>query len=454
MANYVINKTDLSGTITIQNATLYQKLTLDLVGQNYVGFGQTFAENTLKLLENSYNSTAPDKAVRGQLWYDSLNNLMKVWTGEDPVDPSYTPGDSSKLPANASYWKVVGPAGIDNGEIGTVGTPYSKIYVDDVFATNGEFETLFVGLAGIGCTLTSTGISPAPTSTNDISGLTLGSTSNIFKESHVRNESVYGKLIFKGGSNTAYLMADSSISNTIIPDPAQPQSVNLGSNTAINKRFASVNAVAFDGKTLVLSTATSEGVGSSLVPTTTALYNLGSNSRVFNEIYGNDVNTQTITPQSNTATIGASMNKFDVVYANTFDGTATQAEYADLAERYESDGEYDAGTVVKIGGTKEITQTTSDCDVDVFGVISTAPAYMMNSAAGNNATHPYVALVGRVPVKVVGKVSKGQRLVSSSMPGVARAATGSEPCNAIIGRSLQNKQTDECEKIEIVVGLK
>jgi len=136
-------------------------------------------------------------------------------------------------------------------------------------------------------------------------------------------------------------------------------------------------------------------------------------------------------------------------------GTATAALYSDLAERYAADEKLEPGDVVKIGGYKEITKTKEEKDMDVFGVISTNPAYMMNEKAGNDDTHPYVALVGRVPCKVLGKVKKGDRLVSSDLPGVAKVLEKDEACDnilAIIGRALEGKEDYATGKVEIVIG--
>jgi hypothetical protein len=135
-----------------------------------------------------------------------------------------------------------------------------------------------------------------------------------------------------------------------------------------------------------------------------------------------------------------------------FRGIATSAEYADLAERYEADAEYEAGTVVKIGGDKEITETTEEADDDVFGIVSTAPGFEMNANAGTDATHPFVALAGRVPCKVIGPVRKGDRLVSSTTPGHAQAEQKGDTIRSIIGRSLESKDSDEAGTIEVVVG--
>ena len=139
-----------------------------------------------------------------------------------------------------------------------------------------------------------------------------------------------------------------------------------------------------------------------------------------------------------------------------FRGTATSAEYADLAERYAADQEYEAGTVVRLGGTHEITQTLQAGDIDVFGIVSTAPGFEMNSAAGTDATHPFVALAGRVPCKVIGTVAKGQRLISSNTPGHAMASPDGIGTNwqEIIGRALESKDTEEADTIEVVVGAK
>ena len=139
-----------------------------------------------------------------------------------------------------------------------------------------------------------------------------------------------------------------------------------------------------------------------------------------------------------------------------FRGLATSAEYADLAERYEADEEYEAGTIVRLGGTHEITQTLQEADMDVFGIVSTSPGFEMNAAAGTDATHPFVALAGRVPCKVIGKVVKGDRLVTSNTPGTARQANPTEvqDYRNIIGRALESFDSDDVGTIEVVVGAK
>ena len=143
-------------------------------------------------------------------------------------------------------------------------------------------------------------------------------------------------------------------------------------------------------------------------------------------------------------------------YANmrcdTLTGTATAAQYSDLAERYESDQMYTAGTVVCFGGNAEITQSTELYDSKVAGVISTNPAHLMNAQAGTNETHPAVALTGRVPCKVMGTVRKGDLMVTSAQPGVAMSADERVP-GTIIGKAIQNYTDSGIGVIEILVTL-
>ena len=138
--------------------------------------------------------------------------------------------------------------------------------------------------------------------------------------------------------------------------------------------------------------------------------------------------------------------------AGVMTGTATAARYADLAERYEADKEYPVGTVVVFGGDKEITTTNTKMDTAVAGVISANPAFRMNCEAGEDSTHPYVALAGRVPCRVVGKIKKGNILVTSGIPGVAVAATGDIKVGSMIGKALENYDSDHIGTIEVAVG--
>jgi len=146
--------------------------------------------------------------------------------------------------------------------------------------------------------------------------------------------------------------------------------------------------------------------------------------------------------------IGSSASYFNRIFA-----TATTALYADVAERFESDELLDPGTVVELGGSKEITRSRVELSENVFGVISTRPAFTMNGGAGEDDTHPAVAMTGRVPVKVTGIINKGDRLVSAG-DGIARAAQPGEATSFnVIGRSLVSKSTNDLGTVEAIVNI-
>ena len=135
-------------------------------------------------------------------------------------------------------------------------------------------------------------------------------------------------------------------------------------------------------------------------------------------------------------------------------GSRLNATYADLAERFEADAEYDAGTVVELGGEKEITAVQYELSEDIFGVVSGTAAYLMNSGAGDDKTHPPVAMSGRVKVNVIGKIKKNDRLVSAGN-GKARAASkGEATAFNTIGRSLTNKHDDTAGTFEAIVTIR
>ena len=137
--------------------------------------------------------------------------------------------------------------------------------------------------------------------------------------------------------------------------------------------------------------------------------------------------------------------------ANIMTGTATKARFADVAEKYLSDQDYKPGTVLIFGGEKEVTISTTQADRRVAGIVSTNPAYLMNAELKGGVE---VALLGKVPCKVVGLVKKGDLMVSSSTPGCAEALSlDTTPImGTIIGKALENKNTLIQETIEIVTG--
>lgn len=281
-----------------------------------------------------------------------------------------------------------------------------------------------------------------------------------------RYNNIWVKTIFCDTVNAAAGTTSSAAASfgalTITGDimPGVDATYNLGfASGGVFKRWNTVFASSFES-----SNYASLGSGGITWAGTSGSGNpIGSSSKRFEVAYltgVNVLNAVTISTTgialngsaaTNTLDIGAVGSVFRAVYATTFSGVSTTAKYADLAERFETDAEYAPGTVVRIGGTKEITIETEVASEQVFGVISTKPAHLMNSEAGNDKTHPPVAQVGRVPVRVIGTCAKGDRLVSAGN-GCAKADHDgvATPWN-VLGRALADKLTTQEGLVEATV---
>ena len=173
----------------------------------------------------------------------------------------------------------------------------------------------------------------------------------------------------------------------------------------------------------------------------------GSSSSVVPAIFSS---TGIVPDTDNTYDIGSATKKYKDIYATLFRGTATESYYADLAENYLADAEYAPGTVIEFGGAAEVTQSTTHGTHRVAGVVSTNPAHLMNShCEGDNVVA--VALQGRVPCKVIGKVAKGDMLVASNVPGYA-VVNNTPTVGSVIGKALGTKLDGDRGTVEVVVG--
>lgn len=231
-----------------------------------------------------------------------------------------------------------------------------------------------------------------------------------------------------------------TVKNTNVTYNGVDFAINNGAATPANK----FTVAASTGNTSVSGTLT--------VTSTTSLngnVNLGNETGDNISVNGY-VNTN-ILPDGNTRNIGSSSQVWNTVYANIFNGVATQAKYADLAEKYVADAEYEPGTVLVFGGEEEVTTTDSKADHRVAGVVSTNPAHLMNAELEAVNTVD-LALQGRVPCKVLGTVKKGDLLVTSAIPGYAIVWNNPGRVGAVIGKALENKETSDRGVIEIVVG--
>ena len=157
------------------------------------------------------------------------------------------------------------------------------------------------------------------------------------------------------------------------------------------------------------------------------------------------VQSTRVIPGKANVDFGTSSNPF-----RTFYGTATAAQYADLAENYAGDADYEPGTVVVFGGPEEVTQCLAKGDRRVAGVVTTNPAHLMNS--GLEAEHVVgIALQGRVPCKVIGRVNKGDLLVTSAVAGYA-IVDNDPKIGTVIGKAVGTKDDADRGVVEVVVG--
>jgi hypothetical protein len=164
----------------------------------------------------------------------------------------------------------------------------------------------------------------------------------------------------------------------------------------------------------------------------------------------------------NTATINTGINLNTVTgSAMKFHGTATHAQYADVAEMYTADQPFEAGTLIMLsdgGGAEEVTQSLHQKDPKVLGVVTTDPALLMNAKLNAGSKFAVgVALLGRVPCKVVGKVDKGDRICSSDIEGHGMSAdinVDEYTWKHVIGRALESKSSEDAGTIEVIVGVK
>lgn len=399
---YTIVKSDGTVLTTIADGTINTTSTsLGLPGRNFAGYGQTVDTNFVHQLENYAANTPPANPLRGQLWYDINNSLLKV-----------CPTDNQ---TNANAWVTLATSsGTSTTTFGTVSVT-GNLQANNITAVNAIVgDTITVRLATVTANAT---IANAVITTGNIGTL---NTQIITTGSNSTGGTLTGTWTANGGSAGNTIIVTNG--NLVAVTGIKTDNYYYANGSPFNPSGTYNNGNVFD-------------------------YLTGSNAIV--QFSGNiapgRVTTQVITAGANTTT-GNITGNWTLTAGSRFNAT-----YADLAERFEADAYYDAGTVVEMGGDKEITAVQYELSDDVFGVVSDTAAYLMNSGAGDDTTHPPIAVGGRVKVKVDGIIKKGQRLVSAGK-GIARAAKpGEATAFNIIGRALKNKTTTGTGVVEAFV---
>jgi hypothetical protein len=477
---YTITTTAGATLASIADGTVNSTATsLTLIGKNYAGYGIFLNENYIKLLENFTNSSAPNAPLTGQLWYDSTNALLKVYNGTiwKPISSSASGSSQPASPVTGDLWYDSANAQL-------------KVWSGSAFITVGPSYTTTSGTSGaVVETILDSGSASHVVVKFFISNTVVGILSK--DSTFTPQTSISGFTTIVPGFNLSSAIAGALFTGTV-STASTLQGITASQFLRSDQAASSAYAVTV-GSLLVgsdLTVATSSGDVNVTNGTSNKDLNLfinkggvstkaigitGTNGRV---VLGNDLNvtgaanvtgtttlgvtsvTGAITlaaqmlPSANISVeLGSTSFRWANVWATTFRGTAITAAYADLAERFEADSAYQPGTVVELGGEKEITAADQDLSDRVFGVISTRAGFLMNGEAGSDITHPPVAMQGRVPVRVIGKVKKGDRLVSAGA-GLARAADRTEiTAFNVIGRSLEDKTTADEGVVEAIVKL-
>ncbi len=442
---YTVTTTSGTTVATIQDGTVNTTATsLTLIGKNYAGYGIFLNENYVTLLENFSNSTPPSAPLTGQLWYDNVNDVLKVFNAASNIwKPISSSISQSTAPSAAvsvtgdiwwdttnaqlkvwsgSAWITIGPsytstAGTSGAVVETIldqsAAPHVvvKFYISnsaiailskDTPAFTPQtpisgFSSIVPGLNLISSTtLTGAQFTGATSGASTLGGYT--ASQFLLKDTA---QSTTGKLTLSGGLQ---------VGSDLVFDTSSGTDAYIGPTLTNNKNLQiqlQTNGVA---ATVLNLTATSK-LATFAGPVTSTGNLTASSYSIFNN---------TLLPVG-TVNIGSSTSKFANIYSTYYVGTSVQAQYADLAEKYLTDQEYPVGTVVAVGGSAEATAAAHGDRA--FGVVSASPAYLMNAESQGQA----IALKGRVPVIVQGTVKKGDKLVPAhDVPGAASTADAND----------------------------
>tara|TARA_B110000858_G_scaffold34994_1_gene39108 strand:+ start:15 stop:1646 length:1632 start_codon:yes stop_codon:yes gene_type:complete len=453
----------------------------------------------------SNSATAPTNAVQGDMWFDTTNTQLYVYTGsawtligpttvagsgvtqvfaESPEDNTGVKRSILKLVANDAVVGVVSnlaftPSSTETSGAALISAGFSSVAQGIQLSSTvsaAKFRGTSTDSDSLGGVVAASFLrsDEADTTTGRLSvqtddGIRIGAGSDITMTLSSDNLTIAQTtqdkdIIFTvndGGATTEALRIKGStgrIEHLRVGDLTVE-----GTNTVINTSTLSV-----EDNIIELNRNISSNAG---MPSFTGLkVNRGETSSateqdlywVWDETFADDGSTTygnaggawtAFKAASNTDTALEAPTLVDI-RANIVHATSTTAMYADLAERYETDIPVEVGDVVILGGHAEITKCKDELSDAVFGVVSESPAFLMNASAGNNDTHPMIALKGRVLVKLTGTGQAGDRVVSAGN-GEARVANLDE-CTAFntLGRLLKDKYNKETALTECVIGVK
>ena len=484
---YSIDRYNNTLLTTVEDGTVDQTTDLKFIGKNYAGYGEIQNENFLFLLENFSGANEPARPLSGQVWFDSGSSKLKFFDGTKwrttggaeigATEPTglatgdfwWDSANDQLYVFNGISFILIGPQNAGEG----VTQMQSREVVDaqggtkSIITATIEDEIIFIisphefdlnssetVVKGQGYDRLRKGITLKNTKTAT-GGITStdhyfwGTSSNALKLGGIDASNFIqtsdGNIQFTQGlelPDAGLLVGDSNDLHIKIDDNGYDGVIqNVTNNSSIKFK------VTTSGGTLTHVATIND---STVVPAADNTFSLGSASLGWSNVYAanftGEASTATalrVGSEFRTSSVSASNNTVAVrdatgnIAANLFQGTATTARYADLAEKYSTAEELAPGTVVCVGsGEAEVEPVNSGCIA--IGVVSTDPALMMNSEADGQ----YIGLKGRLPVRVVGSVNKGDAVYVNNNGCAGTAING----GSLVGIALEGS-SDEGEKL-------
>jgi len=493
---YTINRYNNAQLTTVQDGTIDQTTDIKLVGKNYAGYGEIQNENFIFLLENFSGNNAPPKALSGQIWFDAGNSKLKFYdgnkwrtTGGAEVAASSPAG----LAEGDFWWDTTNEQLYAYGSDGFVlvgpqdaGDGITQMQSRTVKDTSDVSRSIITATINDAVVFTINNASEFTLNADDaISGFTVIREGITLKETQGDNGITTGDGRFHGTATNAerlggFAVGDfvrtASASFTDETNFATDAGITIGASNDLQIKIINdnqgviTNSIGNQIRYRVKDSGSNKEVVTfkpgliqpglaSESPDTAESVDIGSTTLKFNRMYannfygtsekatalvvgGNDRVGSVSTAGAGVADTIAVRDGSGNLRATEFQGLATSAKYADLAEMYTVDKVYPFGTVMKV--TTAESWEVEDCQLgDVpIGVISTAPAYLMNADCEGQA----VGLKGRVPVRVVGPVNKGQAVYVWE-DGVACAI----PTQFMVGVALETNAEEGEKLVECVL---
>jgi hypothetical protein len=492
---YTINNYNGSIFTVVQDGTVNQSTELKLVGKNFAGYGEAQNENFLHLLENFANLLPPPKPVNGMIWFDASVNKIKFYDGDRWRSTSgaevsqIAPGlsvagdfwwksDTNQLYAKneSNDWILIGPQAtefgttelisrivldVDEDEHAIIEAVIPKSEQDPLAPPEENLSTVFVisdsefVLNAVnpinGFDVIKRGVTLIHTR-QDTDGVTTpptGETSPVY-----------------WGTASNSLLLDGRSAADFLPS----NNFNFGGDVLIDSTIRIYNTNTTDGvienvlgPTLIFNVTENNQPQTiliinenGLIPGTNNVYDIGTPELRWETIYATNfdgtaersnllrLGTQYVDARVDAVpnTIAARDNNANL-RANLFEGTATTARYADLAEKYTTEQEWPVGTAMTVCKHSDHESCPAKLSDIAIGVISANPAYLMNSELENGQA---IALKGRVPVRVIGPVEKGQAIYAWENGLCSTIAT-----TALVGVALETNNSNDEKLIECVL---